>query len=113
MKERFMSFRVPTMLCLVFATVTGCVSAAVADLSGSIVIAGNGPELPTIERLARAFEKNHHGSVVEIQWDQYQGWRCLLCGEVIDPGIIANRKGPSQVTQRQTRPRYGAWFVNE
>ena len=60
------------MLCVVFATVTGFVSAAVADLSGSIVIAGNGSELPTIERLARAFKKNHHGSVVEIQWDQYQ-----------------------------------------
>ena len=39
--------------------------------SNSIIIAGNGPELPTLERLARAFEKSHLGSVIEIQWDQY------------------------------------------
>jgi hypothetical protein len=32
-----------------------------------MIIAGNGPELPTIERLARAFEKGHLGSVVEIK----------------------------------------------
>jgi phosphate transport system substrate-binding protein len=36
-----------------------------------MVIVGNGPELPTIERLARAFEKGHVGSVIDIQWDQY------------------------------------------
>jgi phosphate transport system substrate-binding protein len=38
-------------------------------ISGSITIAGNGPELPVIERLVRAFEKGHVGSAVEIQWD--------------------------------------------
>ena len=67
-----MLFRLPIVLCLVFATVPGLVCAAVADLSGSIVIAGNGPELPTVERLARAFEKAHLGTFVEIQWDEYQ-----------------------------------------
>ncbi len=55
------------MQSLVFATILGLSSAAGA---GSIIIAGNGPELPTIERLARAFEKGHLGSVVEIRWDQ-------------------------------------------
>src|SRR5574340_1177386 len=38
-------------------------------ISGSITVAGNGPELPVIERLVRAFEKGHVGSAVEIQWD--------------------------------------------
>ena len=38
-------------------------------ISGSITLAGNGPELPVIERLVRAFEKGHLGSAVEIRWD--------------------------------------------
>ena len=38
-------------------------------ISGSITIAGNGPELPVIERLVRAFERGHLGSAVEIRWD--------------------------------------------
>ena len=42
---------------------------AASAVSGSIIIAGEGPELPMIERLARAFEKGHLGSVVEIRWD--------------------------------------------
>jgi phosphate transport system substrate-binding protein len=66
-----MSSRVVMVLSLILVTTTGLVSAAVAGVSGSMIIVGNGPELPTIERLARAFEKSHLGSVVEIQWDQY------------------------------------------
>jgi phosphate transport system substrate-binding protein len=38
-------------------------------LSAAITIAGNGPELRMVERLARAFEKEHLGAVVEIRWD--------------------------------------------
>jgi phosphate transport system substrate-binding protein len=38
-------------------------------LSGFITIAGNGPEFRTLERLTRAFEQDHLGSVVEIRWD--------------------------------------------
>lgn len=63
--------RVVTILSLFLATTPGLPSADGAGAAGSIIIAGNGPELPTIERLARAFEKSHRGSVVEIQWDQY------------------------------------------
>ena len=37
--------------------------------AGSLIVAGNGPELRMIEQLARAFEKTHLGSVVDIQWD--------------------------------------------
>src|SRR5437773_10886556 len=43
---------------------------ATTGVTGSIIIAGNGPELPTIERLARMFEKGNPGNVVEIQWEQ-------------------------------------------
>src|SRR5881628_3070434 len=42
----------------------------VTGIAGSMVIAGNGPELSTIERLTKAFEKGHLGSVVEVQWEQ-------------------------------------------
>lgn len=33
-------------------------------------------------------------------------WRCLLCGEVIEPGITANRIGHHEPTRDRTRPRY-------
>jgi len=34
------------------------------------------------------------------------GWRCLLCGEVIEPGITANRVGYHEPSRDRTRPRY-------
>lgn len=34
------------------------------------------------------------------------GWQCLLCGEVIDPGIAANRIGHHEPWRDRTRPRY-------
>ncbi len=34
------------------------------------------------------------------------GWRCLLCGEVIEPGITANRIGHHEPVRDRTRPRY-------
>jgi phosphate transport system substrate-binding protein len=59
------------MLGVILAAAAWSWSPAIAGVTGSMIIAGNGPELPTIERLARAFEKGHLGSIVEIQWDQY------------------------------------------
>ena len=35
------------------------------------------------------------------------GWQCLLCGEVIDAGIDANRKGLPVPTASRRGPRYG------
>lgn len=66
-----MFIKLITGLTLTLATTVGTVSATVAEVAGSMIIVGNGPELPTIERLARAFERGHIGSVVDIQWDQY------------------------------------------
>src|SRR5215217_2008564 len=40
-----------------------------ADVSGSLAIAGNGPELPTIETLARAFEKANPRAYLDVLWD--------------------------------------------
>jgi phosphate transport system substrate-binding protein len=64
------STRVTTALSLFLATTMIPFLVAATGVTGSIIIAGNGPELPTIERLARVFEKGNPGNVVEIQWEQ-------------------------------------------
>ncbi len=40
------------------------------DTAGHLVIAGNGPEAATIEKLARAFEKANPRVYVDIQWNE-------------------------------------------
>ena len=45
-------------------------SALSTGISGSLIVAGYGPERPVIEKLARAFEKAKPGSVVDIRWDR-------------------------------------------
>jgi phosphate transport system substrate-binding protein len=56
---------------LLLVSVIALVPSTFGAVSGSMIIAGNGPELQTIERLARAFERQHLGMVVEIRWDPY------------------------------------------
>lgn len=34
------------------------------------------------------------------------GWHCLLCGEIVEDGIAANRIGHHEPTRDRTRPRY-------
>jgi phosphate transport system substrate-binding protein len=41
-----------------------------AEVSGNLVIAGNGPELPAIESLARSFEKANPRAYVDVSWDE-------------------------------------------
>lgn len=41
-----------------------------ADPSGPLAIAGNGPELVVIEKLARAFEKANPRAYVDLLWDE-------------------------------------------
>jgi phosphate transport system substrate-binding protein len=41
-----------------------------AQIAGSLIIAGNGPELRTIESLARAFEKANPRAYLDIVWEE-------------------------------------------
>lgn len=41
-----------------------------AEMKGSLIIAGNGPELPMIETLARSFERANPRVYVDILWDE-------------------------------------------
>jgi hypothetical protein len=36
----------------------------------------------------------------------YRAWRCLQCGNIMDPGIAANRRGPTEPLRSRARPRY-------
>jgi phosphate transport system substrate-binding protein len=47
----------------------GMALVAFAEVSGNLVIAGNGPELTTIETLSRAFEKANPRAYVDVVWD--------------------------------------------
>jgi hypothetical protein len=55
-----------------------------------------------------------HGLMVTIRLEDaesstrcYSGWQCLMCGEVVDSGIKANRRGHQEPRRDQTRRRYG------
>lgn len=41
-----------------------------AGLTGRIVVAGHGPELPVMQDLGRAFEKAHPGTAIDFEWDR-------------------------------------------
>src|SRR5439155_23707681 len=62
--------RVATVLSLLLATTTVLLSVAVPGVAGSMVIAGNGPGLSTIERLTKALEKGHLGSAGGTKWER-------------------------------------------
>jgi phosphate transport system substrate-binding protein len=69
-----------TMACLARITMIVCLAAATLapaslvegaeDVSGNLVIAGNGPEQAAIEQLTRAFEKANPRAYVDILWDE-------------------------------------------
>ena len=42
-----------------------------AEVSGNLIIVGNGPEQTTIESLARAFEKANPRAYVDVLWDDH------------------------------------------
>jgi phosphate transport system substrate-binding protein len=52
-----------------------------AGLTGRILVAGYGPELPMVEELGRAFEKTHPGTAIEFEWD-----RNLRAAEMVRSG---------------------------
>ena len=47
----------------------GIARVGLADVAGSLTISGNGPELTTIEPLARAFEKVNPRAYLDVVWD--------------------------------------------
>ena len=47
----------------------GAATLGSAEVSGNLVIAGNGPELTMIESLARVFEKANPRAYVDVAWD--------------------------------------------
>ena len=66
-----------------------------------------------------------HGLMVVIQLEDAMstagghslyGWRCLLCGEVLDSGIEGNRKGHARPRKDSIRRPFGVmlrWPVTE
>lgn len=72
-----------------------------AEVKGSLVIAGNGPELPTIEALARAFERANPRAYVDILWDEHSkplelvkaGQAHLAVAGAEEPGMRATQIG--------------------
>ncbi|MEK6617727.1 MAG: substrate-binding domain-containing protein [Nitrospirota bacterium] len=65
-----MIVRVLTALVLLLSSVVAPLQVAGEGPSGSLAIAGNGPEMPMIEQLARAFEKANPRAYVDILWDE-------------------------------------------
>jgi phosphate transport system substrate-binding protein len=65
----FMTVRGFLLFCLIVSGLTGDPSTVTAEVSGTLAIAGNGPELTTIEPLARAFEKANPRAYVDVLWD--------------------------------------------
>ena len=58
-------------LCLTISVAAVFPSASRAEVSGNLIIVGNGPEQTTIESLARAFEKANPRAYVDVVWDDH------------------------------------------
>lgn len=55
------------LCCAVWISLTASLR---AEVSGNLIIAGNGPEQTAMEPLARAFEKKHPRAYVDVVWDE-------------------------------------------
>lgn len=62
-------FLVITAIATFVASLTLVYVHEASALIGRIVIAGHGPELPVIQDLAKAYEKRHPGTAIDIEWD--------------------------------------------
>jgi phosphate transport system substrate-binding protein len=62
--------RRPVALCASVLFVLLFATPSIAGLTGRIVVAGYGPELPVMQDLGRAFEKAHPGTAIDFQWDR-------------------------------------------
>jgi phosphate transport system substrate-binding protein len=97
--ERFRSARgIYSVLGLIAALLIGSAVAtlpsAAGGVVGSMIIAGNGPELETIEQLVHAFEKRHLGAVVEIRWDAHSDPVKLINSGVAEV-VVSGRPEPN------------------
>ena len=72
---------------------------AQAGLTGRMLIAGYGPELPQLQDLGKAFEKSHPGTAVDFQWDRNVKAVDLVLGGAADLAV-ADQSVPSL---RETR----------
>ncbi|MCG3778122.1 MAG: Phosphate-binding protein PstS 1 [Nitrospira sp.] len=61
--------RLALSLSLSFLLNWGMAHLVLAEVAGNLIIAGNGPELTTIEPLARAFEKANPRAYLDVVWD--------------------------------------------
>lgn len=61
---------IAALICLASFAVSSITPGLAADLRGNLTIAGNGPEQPLFESLARAFEKQYPGVYVDLLWDK-------------------------------------------
>lgn len=73
------------------------VTPSFAGLTGRLVIAGYGPELPVMQDLGRAFEKAHVGAAVDFEWD-----RTVKAAEMVKSGkahvAVSDRPDPDLKT---------------
>jgi phosphate transport system substrate-binding protein len=68
-----------------------------AEIQGTLVVVGRGPERPVIEKLAHSFEKAHVGVAVDIKWNRtfrlaemiHSGEADLAVGGSNEPGLAA------------------------
>jgi len=67
-KRRSSSFRLLTGSCIFFGLLVAPLAAFA--LTVRIVIAGYGPEQPVMQDLARAYEKLHPGTSIDVEWDK-------------------------------------------
>ena len=67
-KRSSRSFRLLTGSCIFFGLLVAPLAAFA--LTGRIVIAGYGPEQPVMQDLARAYEKLHPGTSIDVEWDK-------------------------------------------
>jgi phosphate transport system substrate-binding protein len=58
-------------VCIAIAAGAVLPSHSQAEVSGNLIIVGNGPEQTTIESLARAFEKANPRAYVDVVWDDH------------------------------------------
>ena len=65
--------------CLLFVLLVAPLTASA--LTGRIVIAGYGPEQQVMQDLARAYEKLHPGTAIDVEWD-----RTVRAAEMVKTG---------------------------